>query len=99
MRSLPYLIVGVITTLVGVWILVKAVREMRLAARTRTWPTVPGCVTHAEVVSDDGSEVFEVEYRFEVAGVRHRGDVLQFGHPQKSSAIDQELVDRYAVGT
>lgn len=99
MRNLPYLIVGVITTLVGVWILVKAVREMRLAARTRTWPTVPGCVTHAEVVSDDGSEVFEVEYRFEVAGVRHRGDVLQFGHPQKSSAIDQELVDRYAVGT
>ena len=99
MSHLPYLIFGVFATLIGVWLLVKAIRQMRLGQRSHAWPTVPGCVTHAAVESDYESEVVNVEYRYKVKGVEYSGDVLQTGHPAKSRAQNRALLDRYAVGT
>lgn len=99
MSSLPYLIFGVVATLVGVWFLVKAVREWRLGESSLAWPTAPGRVTHIELKPCDDTETFHVEYRFKVDGVRYHGDVLQMGHPPLSKARNEALMNRYAVGT
>ncbi|OBJ90743.1 DUF3592 domain-containing protein [Mycobacterium asiaticum] len=94
-----YLVAGAAMVLLGAWRLVKIFVKFQVSRSNRAWPTVPGHVTRSETVDTGEEEEFRVEYRYEVNGVRHYGDVLQVGHASASRAKNRALLQQYPAGT
>lgn len=100
MKEWLFVLIGAAMVGLGAWGLVKLSRKAQLGRRSHQWPTTPGCVTHSEL-SDrgEGDWKFLVEYRYEVDGVRHFGEGLQFGRDLYSRIEGKALQERYRPGT
>jgi hypothetical protein len=91
----------------GIIFIVVAVNMRRKAAASRTWPTVAGVVTSAEVEesvsSDEDSPTSsfnpKISYSYQVGGVAFQGKKISFGAVNTGSrrAAEQAL-EPYPVG-
>ncbi|MBY6205266.1 DUF3592 domain-containing protein [Halomonas denitrificans] len=79
MNSLPFWF-GAVFVLVGTMALIRAVRNLGLAERSRTWPTVPGRIESVRLWGGrriDGEmrevEHLAVDFRYSFRGRTHRG--------------------------
>jgi hypothetical protein len=101
-------LIPAVLVLVGVGLIYFGWRNKRLAAASKTWPSVAGkivssCVTEHESGDAGNSRTTykaEVEYDFAVEGKPQRGKRVRFGGRIGGSQNQAlEIVRRYPVGT
>lgn len=86
----------------GAW---RCVTTLRLARRSRDWPTAHGrivaCSTHVVRKSHSNPGVrVDLEYEFDVGGVRHSGQRVRFGGTTNLPKDEAEtLARRHPVGS
>jgi hypothetical protein len=81
-------IVAAICFSVGGWWVFRSVQALIRGVRSRRWPVTEGEVRSVKVVKKfnrRGREIWreELEYKYSVGGIRHRGTRRQFGVPAR----------------
>ncbi len=87
---------------VGFAILGYGIRSLILSNTAKTWPTAEGHVETCKVTessdSDGTTYQVEVQYNYEVAGIRYTGNRIAFGYVGSSGrAAHQEIADRLSA--
>jgi hypothetical protein len=72
MSTVWLIVIGVVLTALGAWMLMGPVRDIRMGTRNGAWPTVPGRVTSTRIVKGEFVS-FRNRYDHEVAGHSHEG--------------------------
>jgi hypothetical protein len=97
-----------ILVLVGGAMIFSGIRAKRAAERAATWPSIPGVVTSAELVthrhhnskSHTTTYTYEpkVEYSYTVLGTPYTGKRLAYGPASYAKNKADELMARYPLG-
>ena len=98
------MIIGAGFTGIGVYTVVRTLRELGRAVDSEQWPVVYGEVLDAGVDSDYSSNTrmykAVVRYRYTFAGVSHEGERVAFGGPLETSwrGPAQSVTESYPKG-
>jgi len=100
-------VMGPVFTLLGCILLGVGVHNIRGAEESKSWPTVEGEITTAEVLDKrkpgerHSTYKARIEYQYSVEGVAHSGDRVSFAGDVSSSnrGAASELTARYREGS
>ena len=83
---------------IGIWLLVEGLKQIRLGLAARSWPTTDAslnkCVVEARYASNTRVYQVSVKYAYAVAGVAYTGDTLAIGYGASSGREAHEMARR-----
>jgi hypothetical protein len=86
--------------LVGLYMLQKAVYDIREVISSRNWPSIPGVVVkHHDDISTGNARTHRAFYTYTIGGQTYDGNVYFIGSRMTSNNEVDEFFKRYAVGT
>jgi hypothetical protein len=85
--------------LVGIYMLRKAMYDIREVISSRNWPAKPGVVVkHHDDISTGNARTHRAFYSYTVGGHSYDGNVYFIGSRMTSKSDLDEFFDRYAIG-
>lgn len=103
-QTMPYLVIS----LLGLFVIVSALRRRRQAGVSESWPGVQGKVLEAKVekvdrTNFDGPDTTDfvphVRYAYTVMGKEYTSDRISFGVVTSNRTPAEQIVSRYPAGT
>lgn len=98
-----YLIVGVCLVVMGAFVAYSSTMTLSNALATRSWPSVPGRITSAKVVTARGTRTTtsapEIRYTYTVAGTNHEGARLEFATYAATTSYASDAVAEFSEGS
>lgn len=90
--------VSVMLLLVGLWMIVAAVRIRRRLTLCRSWPSVEGLMLESRVDSSKEDPEFVIRYRYVVDGREYVGHRLSLDGHELNTTVMERLIAPYPVG-
>jgi hypothetical protein len=100
-QTVEFLLLSVISLLVGAGFLVYGDAYVRKASESKRWPWVEGSVSHSQVRLRRQEHYADIQYHYAVDGESHTGSRISLGWRRTfvTRREAQEFADRYRHGT
>lgn len=94
----------------GVWMLIKLIRNMAQAKQSEHWLTTTGKIISSDLdaqtnTDDEGfsttTYIAKILFAYEISGVPYQGDCIDFDYGMRTSnlRIQQAIIERYPEGS
>jgi hypothetical protein len=98
------IVVGIILSLFGIWILSNTCHDLYLSQVAKSWPTADGRIVHSAIKGSGGMRKKSrkytpvIRYEYEVNGHRLTNDRLAFGLARGTKSWAEQKVKEYPKG-